>query len=54
MIELFLDKPVVCQANLTTDIMKSDMVYGAVDRTKKKKKAGNQCGKNVIFNVKYV
>ena len=41
MIDLFLDKLVVYQASLTTDIIKSDMAYGAVDRTKKKKKAGN-------------
>ena len=52
--KLFLDKPVVCQASLTTDIIKSDMSYGAEYRTKKKKKAGNRCGKNVLSNVKYL
>ena len=41
MIELFLDKPDVYHASLATDVIESDMVYGAVDRTKKKKKAGN-------------
>ena len=45
MIELFTEKPVVYQASPTTDVIESDMVYGAVDRTKKKKKkAGNQFG----------
>ena len=44
MIGLFLDKPVVYQASLTTDVIESDMVHGAVDRTKKKNKAGNQFG----------
>ena len=44
MIRLFTDKPVVYQASLTTDVIESDMVYGAVDRTKKKKKkAGTEC-----------
>ena len=47
MIEVCLDKPVVCQANPTTDIIESDMAYGAVDRTKQKK-AGNRCGKIVM------
>ena len=41
MIELFIDKSDVHQASLTTDIIERDDAYGAVDRTKMKKNAGN-------------